>query len=122
MMPRKAPHPCAYPGCNVLVYQGSRCEVHAREQQQRLDAQRPTSARRGYDAAWRKKCKAFLLEHPMCIGPFRIHREPVTATDVDHITPKKEGGTDEDYNLQSLCHKCHSRKTALEDGRWGRGD
>lgn len=120
-MPTKAPHPCAYPGCRVLVYQGSRCEIHAREQQRRLNAERPSPARRGYDAAWRKKRKAFLQQHPDCADPYRIHQEPVTATDVDHIKPKKEGGTDEDSNLQSLCHKCHSRKTALEDSRWGAG-
>lgn len=34
------------------------------------------------------------------------------ATDVDHVVPKRAGGPDAHSNLQSLCHSCHSRKTA----------
>jgi 5-methylcytosine-specific restriction endonuclease McrA len=29
---------------------------------------------------------------------------------VDHITPRSQGGTDEDYNLQLLCRSCNSSK------------
>lgn len=47
------------------------------------------------------------------------------ATDVDHIIARRKGGTDDLQNLQSLCHACHSRKTAREDvpaaHRRGRG-
>jgi len=32
---------------------------------------------------------------------------------VDHIVPKREGGRDEVWNLQTLCLKCHTKKTAL---------
>jgi len=41
------------------------------------------------------------------------------ATEVDHIKPTRNGGSDRPDNLQGLCKSCHSRKTALEDGRWG---
>ena len=45
----------------------------------------------------------------------------VPATDVDHIIPHK-GNEDlmwDEENLQALCHACHSRKTAAEDGGFG---
>jgi hypothetical protein len=41
------------------------------------------------------------------------------ATDVDHILPRRAGGSDEHGNLQSLAHGHHSRKTALRDGGFG---
>ncbi|MFA5379199.1 MAG: HNH endonuclease signature motif containing protein, partial [Dehalococcoidia bacterium] len=44
------------------------------------------------------------------------------ATDVDHIEPHC-GDYDkfwDESNLSALCHSCHSRKTAREDGGFGR--
>jgi 5-methylcytosine-specific restriction protein A len=38
------------------------------------------------------------------------------ARDVDHVTPKARGGTDEPVNLESICRSCHQRKTAEERG------
>ncbi len=38
------------------------------------------------------------------------------ATEVDHITPRAKGGTDELANLQSICQPCHERKTAADEG------
>lgn len=36
------------------------------------------------------------------------------ATEVDHIAPKSQGGTDDPNNLQSICSACHKIKTAFE--------
>lgn len=44
-------------------------------------------------------------------------------TDVDHIVPHR-GDPEllyDEANLQSLCHECHSKKTAREDGGFGNG-
>ena len=38
------------------------------------------------------------------------------ATQVDHIKPKADGGTDEHANLQSICTDCHKIKTAQDSG------
>jgi len=36
------------------------------------------------------------------------------AVEVDHITPKAQGGTDSKDNLQAICNNCHTEKTNLE--------
>lgn len=56
-----------------------------------------------------------LLREPFCreCAKFGLR---IPATDVDHIVPHRGDWSlfvDSD-NLQSLCHSCHSRKTALE--------
>lgn len=38
------------------------------------------------------------------------------ATQVDHIVPIAEGGTNGFENTQSLCASCHSKKTRKETG------
>ena len=40
---------------------------------------------------------------------------------VDHITPRREGGDNSDENLQSLCLVCHGKKSREEARRWGMG-
>ena len=42
------------------------------------------------------------------------------ATEVDHVVPLELNGTDDDDNLQGLCHDCHAEKTAAEQR--ARGD
>lgn len=39
------------------------------------------------------------------------------ATEVDHVIPQAEGGTDQDTNLQAICEACHKTKTAAETAR-----
>jgi 5-methylcytosine-specific restriction protein A len=121
-MPRRAKRPCMWPGCTALTEKGSYCDEHCKLLQARREAKRESAARRGYGARWRRLRKMFLSAHPLCADPYGHHaarNEIVVATEVDHVVPKKQGGSDAWENLQSLCKSCHSRKTALEDGRWG---
>lgn len=68
---------------------------------------------------WKKLRDAILQETPLCVLCGHLGRV-VPATDVDHILPVKNGGEPFDRaNLQPLCHSCHSRKTATEDGAFG---
>ncbi len=121
-MPYKSLRPCSSPGCPELVRSGRYCQQHKKVHQRRYDKQRGTSAQRGYGANWRKLRKMVLARDPICEDPFGLHEkynEVVSANEVDHIIPLKNGGTNEMGNLQALCRSCHSRKTAVEDGRWG---
>ncbi len=123
-MPFKAPRPCSAQQCPNLAEPGGRyCAEHRRERVAEYNAQRGSAASRGYDARWRKLRLMQLKSFPVCADPFGIHKQQhaiVAATDVDHIVAKRDGGEDTLENLQSLCHACHSRKTA-QDTRWGRG-
>lgn len=50
----------------------------------------------------------------MCLNRGRfaaVNHSRCRAVSVDHIQPRRAGGSDEHANLQSLCHACHSRKT-----------
>ena len=113
-MPNAPLRPCLHPGCGALVVRG-RCDRHAVQERNEYDFRRGSSAARGYDARWRRLRERILSEEPLCRICGRAE-----AKHVDHIVPKARGGTDDRDNLQPLCHSCHSRKTAEEDGRWGR--
>lgn len=91
------------------------------KQIQSVEPKRKSSAKRGYSYAWQKARLFFLKQNPLCVECLKSGRvEP--ATDVDHIIPHKG-----DMNLfwdrnnwQPLCKSCHSRKTATEDGGFGK--
>lgn len=63
---------------------------------------------------WRKLRALQLEKFPLCNHCERD--EVVTvATVADHIVPVKKGGDGYSMdNLQSLCKKCHDRKSALD--------
>lgn len=81
-------------------------------------ADRPIPRRLGkrpYDRSrWRGMRARFLAAHPVCQAPScgRL------ATEVDH----KNGDARDNrwQNFQALCKSCHSRKTVLCDGGFGR--
>ena len=110
-MPVAARKPCARPGCLALLDPGVRyCKQHTVENEHR----RKSSTARGYGYHWQAKVRPpFLAAHPLCHVCETVGLvEP--ATEVDHIIPKKRGGTDVWDNLQGLCRPCHSRKTRSE--------
>ncbi|MAG35262.1 MAG: HNH endonuclease [Dehalococcoidia bacterium] len=110
-MPYRRRPLCREEGCSERAAHGHiRCKRHYRtwRRTKRFTRRRSTSSRRRrYGPAWRALRAQVLAEEPFC----RSCGSPTPATDVDHITPKRIGGTDARYNLQGLCKPCHSAKT-----------
>ena len=112
-MPTLPKQPCRVAGCSVLGH----CAKHARpmvvQPERRLyDDRRGSSTARGYDRQWRKLRAEYLKRFPICRLCMRSK-----AVLVDHIRPKMQGGTDDEYNLQPLCSRCHNIKTGMERRR-----
>lgn len=80
----------------------------------RMEGGRPTKEQAHYQSTdWRAKRTRILLRDAFrcqtcskVIGGKEAH--------VDHIIPLEDGGADEDANLQTLCSRCHGRKTVGE--------
>lgn len=71
---------------------------------------RQSAARRGYDRAWERTRLLILARDVFCRDP--EGRGCVrAATEVDHVLPRRSGGSDDPGNLQGLCSACHKRKT-----------
>lgn len=74
---------------------------------------------RGYGTSWDKlrlvilRRDNYLCQCPDCLGGEKRIRP---ATEVDHIKPKAEGGTDAESNLRAVNSECHKRLTALQNG------
>lgn len=114
-MANKPLRPCRHPGCPALTRDGW-CPVH-----------KPKQAPRQESAAWHRWYSlpiwtddlrpAQLLREPFCRECARRGIRPCPrATDVDHIRDHKGDWSlfADPANLESLCHSCHSRKTAKE--------
>ena len=91
----------------------SRIPTHQAQARATPPIARLSASAQGYGHAWRKLRLMALRRSPVCECG-----QP--ATDVDHIIAKARGGRDELGNLRCMCHRCHSRKTVLQDGGLGR--
>lgn len=124
-VPTKALRPCARAGCNGLTA-GRYCERCAAEgfveskapfSSRASEAQRQTTKQRGYAGGWPRLSKWIKSVEPLC-RPCKKEGRTTACTQVDHIIPKADGGTDEyPENLQPICDDCHRLKTAREDSR-----
>ena len=69
---------------------------------------------------WKRLRMMFIRSHPLCNDPFGTHIKSaavVPAVEVDHVAGLRDS-PDQAFameNLQSLCKKCHARKTAQEN-------
>jgi 5-methylcytosine-specific restriction protein A len=73
-----------------------------------------TRHERGYGAAWDRKRKVIIARDMGLCQPCQRNGMVTPFAAVDHIKPKAKGGTDDDDNLQAICHSCHLEKTAQE--------
>lgn len=137
-MPRSAPTPCRHTGCGALVSSPGYCELHKKQVQAAQDQRRGTSSERGYGYKWQQASAGFLKRHPLCecnecmAGQLRVR----AATVVDHIEPHRlkqamDSGNQAAIakakelfwchsNWQAMAKECHDKKTAREDGGFGR--
>lgn len=120
-MPSAPLRPCTHPGCPRLVGSG-RCDEH----QRKAERERGSAHARGYDARWRARRLVYLRKHPLCVRCEQAGRV-TPARVVDHIVPHKGDPALfwDESNWQSLCDHtspfdCHGKKTATEDGGFGR--
>lgn len=121
MSPAAPQRPCRWPGCPALTTAGRFCVTHTKDDRRQTDKRRGTSAQRGYGYRWQQYREVFIAEHPLCEECTK--QGIVSATfAVDHIVPHK--GDEKLFwdpnNHQGLCEGCHNRKTATEDGGFGR--
>lgn len=78
------------------------------------DAIRGSRHQRGYGSEWERARKRIIeRDLGLCQECLRQGRTSV-GEQVDHITPKAQGGGDNEANLQLLCGACHRTKTARE--------
>lgn len=81
----------------------------------RKDYRKPAH-KRGYDKRWERLRDDFIADHPLCEHCKRVG-ETTAAKEVDHII-EFEGLDDprrlDRDNLQSLCRRCHAKKTAKD--------
>ena len=106
---------CTHPGCGVLTREGY-CPKHKPKDRDRRSEE---------VSAWHLWYGLPIWKYTL--RPQQLIREPfcrectrqglrVRATDVDHIRPHRGSWAlfIDPKNHQSLCHACHSRKTAAE--------
>jgi 5-methylcytosine-specific restriction enzyme A len=119
-MPTAAKRPCRSSRCRNLTASGY-CEA-CRSKGAGSEV-RKTAAQRGYGYRWQKASKAYLAAHPIAVDWFKEHDGRIYAAEVvDHIIPHK-GNMNlfwDRNNWQGLTRIDHSRKTAIEDGGFGR--
>lgn len=136
-MPRRAKSICRQAGCGALIEKPGHCEKHRKANQVASDDRRGTAHDRGYTSAWTKARDSYLRSHPLCVHCKTEGRPAIAAQVVDHIIPHKlkqaiDSGDpariaaarmlfwDSAGNWQPLCKPHHDRKTAAEDGGFGR--
>ena len=142
-MPSLAKRPCRAPGCAALVVSGF-CAQHLQP-----EAPRATTAERGYGAEHKKlRVQCFVRDGFRCVDcgweprGARLRRELemelpaakiLEELRVAFANGKRHLHADHELpielrpdlrlsldNLRTRCNECHSRKTAREDGGFGR--
>jgi len=112
---------CKFPGC-AKGATGEYCDEHKTKTESAVRKRtRRNPHNHLYGRKWKKRSKQYLKKNPLCVHCLE-RGETVAAEMVDHIEPHKG-----DLllfwlvsNWQGLCLSCHSTKTVLFDGGFGR--
>lgn len=111
-MPRLAPKPCNIPGCKEMASQSGYCQTHYKRQNKTnnklYDSKRQSRSKRGYNSSHYRLRKMVMAEQPICAA--EGCSEP--GIEMDHIDGNPWNR--DRSNLQMLCKRCHSEKTARE--------
>ena len=97
----------------------------AQQRRKESDAKRGTVAARGYGNQWTEASKAYRALHPQCecteCLKLPVIRRPPSEV-VDHRIPHRGDQRLfwDSSNWQAMAKVCHDRKTAREDGAFGR--
>lgn len=83
--------------------------------EQAVERRRGTRTERGYSNRWARAAQDWLRRFPFC-AHCMLRGKVVGASQVDHVQPHKgdQGLFWNEGNWQSLCIRCHSRKTRAE--------
>lgn len=101
--------------CGKIADKRSRCDACNRKRER----ERGSSTARGYGAEWRRIRIRILRRDPTCrvptgVGGYFDNGVPwqqvcgAPSKEVDHVTPKVLGGTDDYDNLRAVC-RFHNR-------------
>lgn len=121
-MPPKAKRPCRAPMCPGKTQADSGyCDKHKHLASGWNAPGRATAEVRGYDSEWRKVRRLVLERDRYLCQCENCHGKRLPASEVDHITPKSRGGTNEPSNLQAINDDCHKLKTQAESAAARRG-
>ncbi|QDQ89154.1 HNH endonuclease [Alcaligenaceae bacterium SJ-26] len=119
-MTQRPNRPCRAQGCNALHRNANGyCDEHQEMTAAWKESQRGSAADRGYGAAWRKlrllvlRRDGWICRCDECRKTGRVRN----ASEVDHVIPKAEGGTDDSSNLRAINSDCHKTKTQAESAR-----
>lgn len=119
-MPSKTKRYCMK--CGKIATQGAFCDEHVPRRDYRAENERRGTKQ--YDQwektkLWQRKRARQLQREPLCRACVREGIYDQQAQEVDHIIPHRGDWQIfiDDNNLQSLCKRHHSMKTARENGR-----
>ena len=59
-----------------------------------------------YTHAWKRLRDKYIMQQPYCEQCLKYGKQTL-ATQVHHIIPVINGGTNDKNNLMSVCEKCH---------------
>lgn len=113
-MPKLPPRPCTKGGCTKYATKKSRCDDH---QVKPWHHNGKSASERGYGKEWRIIRKEALTRDDHLCVMCKAEGVYTPASEVDHIIPKCDGGSDKLSNLQSLCKPHHKQKTLSESNK-----